>query len=75
MAKPPVAVLPPGTIVTRQARGKKHIHDQGRVLESFTTSDKLNRRQLWYRVEIQPGLVRDWPGSHCQVLCPAPASA
>lgn len=75
MAKGPAPVLPAGTIVTRQARGNKLIHKQGRILKAFTTTDKLNRRQIWYRVEIEPGLVRDWPGPHCTVLCPPPAIA
>lgn len=74
--KKPVPILPAGTIVTRQARGKKPIHGQGRILESFTTSDKLGRRQIVYRVQIlESGLVRDWPGPHCVVVTPAPASA
>lgn len=74
--KIPVAMLPVGTIVTRQARGKQHIHNQGRIVEAFTTSDRLGRRQIRYRVQIlESGVVREWPGSHCVVLSPAPASA
>lgn len=74
--KVPVSILPVGTIVSRQARGKVHIHNQGRIVDSFTKSDKLGRRQIFYRVQVlESGLVRDWPGPHCQVVTPPPASA
>lgn len=74
--KTPAPVLPAGTIVSRQARGKQHIHNQARILAAFTKSDRLGRRQIVYRVQIlQSGVVRDWPGSHCVVLSPAPAEA
>jgi|GEM_PF-5484065 hypothetical protein len=72
----PAPILPVGTIVSRQARGTRRIQNQARILEAFTTSDKLGRRQIRYRVQIlESGVVREWPGSHCVVLTPAPASA
>lgn len=74
--KTPVAVFPVGTIVKRQSRGRQIIHNQGRVVDSFMKSDKLGRRQIIYRVQIlESGLVRDWPGPHCTLVTPAPASA
>lgn len=75
-SKTPVPVLPPGTIVVRQARGTTRIQDTARIIDAFTVSDKLGRRLIRYRVQIlESGLIRDWPGSHCRVLTPAPASA
>lgn len=74
--KAPAPILPVGTIVTRQARGRDLIQKQARILDAFTISDKLGRRQIRYRVQIlESGVVREWPGSHCVVLNPAPASA
>lgn len=76
MATAPVSILPVGTIVTRQARGRSIANNHGRILESYTKTDKLNRRQIWYRVQIiESGLIRDWPGSHCRPHAAAPASA
>jgi hypothetical protein len=76
MASSPAPLLPVGTIVVRQARGLRTIHTHGRILDAFTKSDKLGRRQIWYRVQIlESGITRDWPGSHCQTVTPAPASA
>lgn len=76
MASAPVQLLPVGTIVLRQSRGMRTIHLHGRILESFTKLDKLGRRQIWYRVQVlDSGITRDWPGSHCQPITPAPASA
>jgi hypothetical protein len=76
MASTPVPFLSVGTIVLRQARGVRTIHYHGRIVDSFTKSDKLGRRQIWYRVQVlESGLTRDWPGSHCQPVTPAPASA
>ena len=73
MAKP---LLLPGTIVARQSRGLRDIQMQARVLDSFTTSDKLGRKQIWYRCEVlTTGVIRNWPGSHLTVITPAPASA
>ena len=73
MAKP---LLPAGTIVTRQARGLRDVQIHARVVDSFTTSDKLGRKQIWYRCQLlSTGVVRDWPGSHVIVVTPAPASA
>lgn len=72
----PAPLLPPGTIVTRQARGVRNIQLHGRILESFTTSDKLGRRQIWYRCHVlETGVTRNWPGSHCLVVTPAPADS
>jgi hypothetical protein len=69
-------ILPVGTIVSRQARGQRRIQNQARILEAFTKSDKLGRRQIVYRVQIlESGVVREWPGPHCVVFNPAPASA
>lgn len=74
--KAPAPILPVGTIVTRQARGQQRIQNQARILDAFTIPDKLGRRQIRYRVQIlESGVVREWPGSHCVVLTPAPASA
>lgn len=74
--KAPAPILPVGTIVTRQARGRDLIQKQARILEASTKSDKLGRRQIVYRVQIlESGAVREWPGSHCIVLNPAPANA
>lgn len=73
MAKAP---LPTGTIVTRQRRGLRDVQIQARILDSFTISDKLGRRQIWYRCQLlSNGVIRDWPGSHVIVVTPAPASA
>lgn len=67
-------ILPVGTIVSRQARGRDRIQNQARILDAFTISDRLGRRQIRYRVQIlESGVVRDWPGSHCVVVSPAPA--
>lgn len=75
-SKSPAPILPVGTIVSRQARGKDRIQNQARILDAFTIPDKLGRRQIRYRVQIlESGAVREWPGSHCVVLSPAPASA
>lgn len=74
--KAPTPILPVGTIVSRQARGKHHIQNQARILDAFMIPDKLGRRQIRYRVQIlESGVVREWPGSHCVVLTPAPAFA
>lgn len=73
MAKP---LLPPGTIVCRQSRGLRDVQMQARIVDSFTTSDRLGRRQIWYRCQLlNTGVIRDWPGSHVIVVSPAPASA
>lgn len=72
----PMPVLPVGTIVQRQSRGACRIQSPARILQAFTKSDRLGRRQIVYRVQIlEFGVVRDWPGSHCVVLNPAPANA
>lgn len=72
----PTSILPVGTIVSRQARGKHRIQNQARILDAFMIPDKLGRRQIRYRVQIlESGVVREWPGSHCVVLTPAPAFA
>lgn len=69
-----VTIHPAGTIVTKQRRGLRTIQKHARILESFTTLDKLGRKQVWYRCqELETGLIRDWPGSHCLVVAPAPA--
>lgn len=76
MPSKPVAVLPVGTIVQRQPRGARRIQSPARILDSFMKSDKLGRRQIWYRVQtLEDGLIREWPGSHCLLHTPAPALA
>lgn len=70
MAKAP---LSPGTIVSRESRGLRSIQMQAQILNSFTVSDKLGRRQIWYRCQlVNNGVIRDWPGSHITVITPAP---
>lgn len=72
----PATVLPPGTIVQLQARGGDRIQGPARILEASTSTDKLGRRLIRYRVQIlDSGLTREWPGPHCKVISPAPASA
>lgn len=74
MPSSPVPVLPVGTIVQRQQRGTGRIHPPARILDSFTKWDRLGRRQIWYRVQtLEDGLIREWPGSHCQMQAAAPA--
>lgn len=69
-----VSPLPIGTVVTRQSRGIKTKHFQGRILESFTTQDKLGRPWLWYQVQIlNSTATARWPASHCKPSDPVPA--
>lgn len=59
-----------------QARGMQHVHNLERILRLSTISDKLGRRQIRYHVQIlESGAVREWSGSHCVVLSPAPTFA
>lgn len=68
-----ISIHAPGTIVTRQPRGVRRIHHTARILDHFTTTDKLGRRQIWYRCHvIELGVERNWPHSHCVVITPTP---